>query len=129
MKNKLIKKAKEISGILKLNGFEGNTVGYVSVALVTKKGNIYTGKSLSLACGTGFCAEASAIADMVKHNETEIDMIVPVTFKGHVIPPCGRCRELMVQIDRKNLDAKVIISENKIKTLRGLLPDTWADKF
>jgi len=130
MKEELIKKAREVASVLTLNGFEEkNAAGYVGVALVTKGGNIYTGVSLDVVCGLGFCAEASAIAEMLKNKETQIEMIVAVTFKGNIIPPCGRCRELMYQTDRENLNTKVIVSENGIKALRELLPDTWADKF
>jgi cytidine deaminase len=129
MKQKLIEKAGEIAGVFELSGFEDNAAGHVGVALVTMNGNIYTGISMNLACGIGFCAESSAVSEMLKHKETQIDMIVAVTFKGVIIPPCGRCRELLYQVDRRNLDTGIIVSENEIKTLRELLPDTWADKF
>lgn len=129
MKDILIKRAKEVVGAYALNGFEGNSAGNVAAALVSKKGNIYTGICINSACGIGFCAEASAIAEMLKNRETEIEMIVALTDKGNVIPPCGRCRELLFQIDRRNLQTKIIVSENEMMELRELLPNTWADKF
>ena len=129
LKSTLIKEAQKIAGQFKLNGFETNSAGIVSAALMSKKGNLYTGICIDLACGIGFCAEASAITEMLKNRETEIDMIVAVTDKGNIIPPCGRCRELLFQIDRNNINTKVIISEEKIVTLKDLLPNTWADVF
>ena len=37
-------------------------------------------------------------------------------------PPCGRCRELMKQINYDNLKTKIMISNNKICTLDEWLP-------
>lgn len=128
MRDILIKAASEVAGQIDLNGYAGNDAGSVGAALLTKDGNIYTGICLVLACGLGFCAEASAVAEMLKHRETEIEMIVAVTDDGKVIPPCGRCRELLTQVNRGNLNTKVIISRDEIKLLSDLLPDTWADK-
>ena len=50
--------------------------------------------------------------------------IVAVREDGHVVPPCGRCREFMFQIDPRNVDAKVLL-EDGIKTLDELLPNRW----
>lgn len=124
----LIKAASEVSGQIDLNGYEGNDAGSVGAALITKEGNIYTGICLVLACGLGFCAEASAVAEMLKHRETEIEKIVAVTDDGKIIPPCGRCRELLVQVNRSNLKTKVILSKEEEVFLSDLLPHTWTDK-
>ena len=73
--------------------------GNVAAALETEDGTIYTGICLDLACGVGFCAEHSAVAEMLKHRETAIRQIVAVGDTG-IMPPCGRCRELLMQVDR-----------------------------
>ena len=84
------------------------SAGGVAAALQTASGRIYTGICLDLACGIGFCAEHSAIAEMLKARETEILRIVAIDADG-VLAPCGRCRELIVQVDRRNLDCEVIL--------------------
>jgi len=122
-KTQLIKAAKKVVGEFRLSK-RFLSAGSVAAALVTKAGHVYTGICLDLACGIGFCAEHSAIAEMLKHRETEIKMIVAVT-KKKIIPPCGRCREMMVQVNRKNKDTVVIMSEKKVKKLRDLLPNLW----
>lgn len=116
----LIEHAKNVTGEFNLskNSFRAGNVG---AALLTSKGKIYTGICIDIACGIGFCAEHAAIAEMLKHRETEIEMIVAVSRKG-ILPPCGRCRELMHQINHKNINTKVIISADKIITLDELLP-------
>ena len=98
------------------------SVGEVSAALITTAGNIYTGICIVVPCGMGFCAEHSAIADMLKHGESKIEYIVAVRDEK-IIPPCGRCRELMRQIDEYNYsNTKVIIDSEEHILLRDLLP-------
>ena len=106
-----------------------NWMGYVGAALVTDSGSIFTGINLSLECGIGFCAEHSAIAEMVKHGETKISRIAATTEKGTVIPPCGRCRELMFQIDNDNLETVVLLGNNRVLCLKDLLPERWQESF
>lgn len=98
--------------------------GGVSAAVRSSGGNIYTGICLDLACGIGFCAEHAAVADMLKNRETEIHGVVAYSKRG-IIPPCGRCRELMALVNPKNLDCQVILSETRIVPLRELLPEHW----
>jgi cytidine deaminase len=119
----LVKIARELVGEFRLST-KHCSVGSVAAALVTKNGKIFTGICIDLACGIGFCAEHAAIAEMLKSRETEIDMIVAVNDRG-VMPPCGRCREMMYQINRNNLKTKVVIKNNKIVRLDELLPHRW----
>jgi cytidine deaminase len=104
-------------------------MGYVGAALITDQGNVYTGINLSLICGIGFCAEHSAVAEMIKNGETKIRKIVAATTKGNVLPPCGRCREMIYQIDESNLDTEVIIANEDKQLLRELLPHNWQSYF
>jgi len=123
----LIEKAKQIP---KREKVSGGIIREVGCALITKKGEIFTGVSLDLYCGIGFCAEHSAIASMVSHsNETEIKTIVALWVDGKkwgVMYPCGRCRELMRLINKKNWEnTYIIISKSKKIKLKELLPGNW----
>ena len=120
---KLIAEARGKVGEFRLSK-EWLTAGSVACALVTEAGNLYTGICLDLACGIGFCAEHSAIAAMLNSRETVITKIVAVTA-DKILPPCGRCRELMVQVDIRNLDCEVILPDGEVRTLRELLPHIW----
>jgi cytidine deaminase len=102
------------------------TAGAVAAALLTDAGNLYTGINLDLACGIGFCAEHSAIADMLKNRETWIRRIVAVDAQ-RIVAPCGRCRELMVQVDRRNMECVVLLPADMKVTLRELLPNAWLE--
>lgn len=102
--------------------------GGVGAAILTKKLNIYTGISLDNACGIGFCAEHAAVAEMLKNNETEILLCVAVSKRNKVLPPCGRCRELLYQINKDNLKAKIIVDTDRVVTLGELLPMPWQER-
>jgi cytidine deaminase len=105
---------------------DGRLFGDVGATLVTDRGNLYSGVDIDTASGTGFCAEHSAIAAMVTAGEYRIKQIVAVwkdeAGATYVLPPCGRCRELMRQIDPSNLDADVVLGPDKVVKLRELLP-------
>ncbi len=120
---KLIEEAHKILGEYTLSS-DHYSAGSVAAALLTSQGNIYTGINIDIACGIGFCAEHSAIAEMLKNRETQIEMIVAISDDS-VRPPCGRCRELLFQIDTKNIHTKVYLSEEHYMTLDELLPNRW----
>jgi len=104
----------------------GFTVGDVGCALLTSKGNLHVGVCIDAGGGIGFCAEHSAIASMITHGEQSIRKIVAVLGNGTVIPPCGRCREFMHQIDKTNMDrTEVLIDKNRLVKLRDLLPHAY----
>ena len=99
--------------------------GTVGAALRTASGNVYTGVCIDLACGLGFCAEAAAIAEMLKNRESRIETVVAVEAGGRILAPCGRCREMMAQVNPENLDAWILLKEGRIARLRDLLPESW----
>ena len=101
--------------------------GDVAATLLTDKGNAYSGVCLDTGSGTGFCAEHSAIAAMVTAGEYTIARIVAVwrderNNKLYVLPPCGRCREFIRQINAANLETDVVLGIDKVLKLRELLP-------
>ncbi|WP_438761523.1 cytidine deaminase family protein [Enterococcus sp. AZ194] len=123
MEKTLYELAKEHINYKKLG--ENGESGHVSCALLTEKGNIYTGISIDLPCSIGFCAEHAAIASMIDHDETVIKEIVAVHMNGEIYSPCGRCREMIHQIDEKNKSTKVWLTPEKKLELHELLPYMW----
>lgn len=61
---------------------------------------------------------------MLKARETVIDSIVAVSSKG-VLMPCGRCRELLVQVSKENFKTKVVVDSTNHIMLSDLLPRHW----
>lgn len=108
----------------------GCTVGDVGCALLTDRGNLYVGVCIDAVAGIGFCAEHSAIAAMVTHGEQNIRRVVAVLGDGTVLPPCGRCRELMRQLAPANLaHTEVLLGGDRAVKLRDLLPHPWDEAF
>ena len=101
-------------------------LGDVAAALETTTGQRYVGVCIDTPCGTGFCAEHAAIAAMVTAGEYRIARIVAVWRdehdRLHVLPPCGRCREFIRQIDPGNVDTEVVLGVDRGVPLRELLP-------
>ena len=111
----------------KLRNF--GTSGHVACALETNSGNIFTGICIDLPCSIGLCAEQSAIAEMVKNNETAIKRIIAVFEDGSILPPCGRCREFIAQIDNQNIETQIVLPEMEEVLLKDLLPERWYGKW
>ncbi len=101
----------------------------VGCALVTSKNNLFVGVSIDADCGIGTCAEHGAIQNMLVGGESRIKTIVAVAADGTVLPPCGRCRELIYQINRMNRDTSIIVGKHKVRKLKNLLPEPWQKAF
>ncbi|MFA5308105.1 MAG: cytidine deaminase [Dehalococcoidales bacterium] len=123
----LIKAAHGVTGVYKPS--KQVESGSVGAALLTKDGNVYTGVCIDTASSLGFCAEHSAIAEMLKHHESEIVMVAAVDTEGRPGTPCGRCREFLYQLNKANEDTKIILGPDKTITLKELLPMHWLDMW
>lgn len=120
----LIEKAKEI--IVKSKPVKLIDTGGVGSALTTSKGNLFQGVSMGFYCGIGSCGEYQAIGNMISNGEKEIKTIVAVVDDdGKIMPPCGKCREMIQMCCKKNKDTFVIISKSKKVKLNELLPYSW----
>jgi cytidine deaminase len=122
------------AGLLKPHHVCDRLFGDVAAVLVTDDGAHFDGVSIDTSSGTGFCAEHAAIAAMVTAGKYRISRIVAVWRDAdgslYVLPPCGRCREFIHQIDPANLDTQVILGRDTRAALRDLLPRTeWPDPF
>ena len=104
----------------------GRHFGGVAACLLSSTRNLYLGVDIDTGSGTGFCAEHSAIAAMVTAGEYLIATIVAVwrddSGQLYVLPPCGRCRELIRQLNSANWDTKIVLSNETVVRLADLLP-------
>lgn len=99
--------------------------GGVAAALVTDQGNVYQGVCIDTACSMGFCAEHAAIAAMLTAGENRVEMIVAVNWNRDILPPCGRCREFLMQLG--NPDALVLVAKDTAVKVKDLLPFSWQE--
>jgi len=120
------------AGVLNPRRVAGRLFGDVGCALEAGSGKHYSGVCIDTGSGTGFCAEHAAIAAMVTASEYRIDKIVAVwrddIGRLHVLPPCGRCREFIRQVEPENLSTQVILGREETASLAELLPrHDWPD--
>ena len=101
--------------------------GGVAAAILTKAGNIYVGVCIDTASTLGMCAERNAIANMLTNGESQIDKVVAVMPDGKVGPPCGACREYMMQLDKDSGDIEILLDlqTRETVTLKELTPHWW----
>ncbi|SIS75777.1 cytidine deaminase family protein [Alicyclobacillus vulcanalis] len=119
----LIEKARSVHGFRQLS--PEATAGSVSAALETAQGHVYIGVCIDTACSLGFCAEHAAAAAMVTAGEHRVVRMVAVGANGAVLPPCGRCRELIRLLHPGNLETEVMVAPGAVVKLAELLPFDW----
>ena len=115
----LIQKATELIKKRRLNGKIDT-----GSALITNNGNIYLG--VDIVCKSepcSICAEYSSVGSMLTHGEKDIKTIVAVADDGKILPPCGKCRELI--FDVSGGDTEIIVNKNKKFKLRDLEKYYW----
>lgn len=98
--------------------------GSVGAAVLTKKGNIYTGVCIDTSCSLGMCAERNALSTMFTNGEYEVVKVCAVYKDGTVMPPCGACREFMMQLGGNAKEIEVLIDQQgKTVRLGDLMPE------
>jgi cytidine deaminase len=105
--------------------------GAVAAAVLTDRGNVYTGVCIDTACTLGMCAERNAVANMITNGESRIVKLV-CTFEGRELwTPCGACREYLMQLDAQSGEMEVLLDLASLRTvrLRELLPGWWGEKL
>lgn len=105
--------------------------GQVGAAVETERGNIYVGACVDGVCGLSTCAERAALYAMLTAGEHRVRRVVAVKDKG-VVPPCGACREALMQLESDAGNIEILLRETprRICALWELLPDWWgSDRF
>jgi cytidine deaminase len=99
--------------------------GGVGAALLSESGRLYTGVCIDTGSSLGFCAEHAAAAAMITAGESRVLKMIAVGWDGRIMPPCGRCREFISQLDDGNRDTEVKVDALTVVTLGDLLPYDW----
>lgn len=125
MWDKLYEAAREVQNGREISPFV--EAGGVAAAILTKKGNVYVGVCIDTCSGLGMCAERNAMANMITHGENAIDKVVAVMPDGRVGPPCGACREFMMQLDKDSGEIEILMDRETKETVRlkELVPHWW----
>lgn len=102
--------------------------GYVSAALLTNKGNIYTAVNIDCRCALGYCAERFAAYKVFEANKNEkiVRLVCLYRDKGPTLP-CGACREFLMQFDKDagNIEILLDLKTHKTIKLSDTMPYYW----
>jgi len=121
--DELYEKAKSVLNPRRLS--ESAEAGGVGAAILSGSGSVYVGVCVDTGSSMGFCAEHAAAAAMITAGESRVVKMVAVDWDGRVLPPCGRCREFINQLDDGNRETQVMVREGLVVPLRDLLPHDW----
>lgn len=102
--------------------------GCVAAAVLSAGGTIYTGVCIDTCSTLGICAERNAIFNMITNGEHEIEKVLAVMPDGRTGPPCGACRELMVQLmpeEYRSVEVLLDYEKERVVTLGDLTPEWW----
>jgi len=118
----------KIASEAKQNAYAPYSGFKVGAAVVTDKGNIYTGINIENASyGATNCAERTAVFKAVSNGERKIDIVAISSESEDFIFPCGICRQVLAEFAHK--DTKIICSKKNgdfiVLTLEELLPHAF----
>ncbi len=96
----------------------------VGAALLTKKGNVYSGCNVeNRSYGLTVCGERVAIQNAVSAGEREFEALAVATDSEDFVPPCGACRQVIWEFSK---DLRVILinrrGETQTTNIQDLLP-------
>ena len=116
----------------KANSYSPYSKFRVGAVLVSSEGNLYSGVNVeNSSYGLTTCAERTAIFKAVSEGEKNFKTIVLASDSDDFIPPCGACRQVMMEICGPELEVVLSNSEREIRILKlkELLPLSFSKEY
>ena len=125
--NEMYNRAKQVQNSRTISPFID--AGGVAAAILTANSNIFVGVCIDTCSSLGMCAERNAIANMITNGESKITKVLAIMPNGKVGPPCGACRELMMQLSKDSKDIDILMDYDTLETVKlgDLCPNWWTD--
>ncbi len=104
---------------------------HVGAALLTKDGKIYQGANVeNSSYSLTVCAERTAAFAAKLAGEEEFEAIVITSDSKDLTPPCGACRQVLMEICGEELEVILVNPQRKTKTfkLKELLPYSFGSE-
>jgi cytidine deaminase len=105
---------------------------HVGAAILASNGNIYQGANIENASyGLTICAERTAVFQALLEGERKFDAIAIAGDSENYLPPCGACRQILMEFCGKNLKVIMINLKGESKTMKisELLPLSFGEEF
>ena len=103
---------------------------HVGSALLTTDDKIYQGANIENASyGLTMCAERNAVYSALYNGERKFKAIAVAGDSVDHLPPCGACRQILMEFCGKDLDV-IMINKNgdtKLMTMKELLPYSFGE--
>ena len=103
----------------------------VGAALLTEDDKIYIGANVENASyGLTVCAERIAAFKAVIDGEKKFKAIAIAGITKDFLPPCGACRQVLLELCGKDIDVILINSKKETQTykLNQLIPFSFGDE-
>ncbi len=103
---------------------------HVGAALLTRSGKIFRGCNVEISTyALTICAERTAIFKAISEGESEFRAIAVVSDDPAYTPPCGACRQVLMDL-AGNIDFLMVNGIGNVRTLkmRELLPHAFGQK-
>jgi cytidine deaminase len=102
----------------------------VGAALLTEDGKIYKGANIeNAAYGATMCAERTAVFSAKLDGVENYSAIAITSDSNDYIPPCGSCRQVLLELCGKELDVYITNGKGDVKSfkLKELIPFSFDD--
>ncbi|MFD2166665.1 cytidine deaminase [Thalassotalea euphylliae] len=103
----------------------------VGAALQVGNGSVYHGCNVENASyGLTVCAERNAIAQAVIDGQQDITALVVYTEQDKLTPPCGACRQVIVEFMEQDATVKAVNHKGEEISwqVKDLLPNAFTPK-
>jgi len=104
----------------------------VGAALLTENDEIYIGANVENASyGLTICAERTAAFSAIIEGERKFKAIAIAGNTEDYLPPCGACRQVLLELCGKDIDVHLVNSKKEIKTIKlnELIPFSFGDEY
>ncbi|MFA3781956.1 cytidine deaminase [Melioribacteraceae bacterium 4301-Me] len=104
---------------------------HVGAALLTKDGKIFHGANIeNSSYGLTICAERTAAFSAIIEGEREFSAIAIASDAKDFLPPCGACRQVLLELCGKELEVVMINHNQKIKKIKlsELIPFSFGEE-
>jgi len=95
----------------------------VGAAALVEDGRVVTGCNVeNAAYGVGLCAECGLVSQLHLTGGGKLTHFVCVNGRGELLMPCGRCRQLLFENGRPDLQLRTPAG---VRTIADVLPDAF----
>ncbi len=104
----------------------------VGAALLTKEGKVYQAANVETSSySLTMCAERNAVFHAVLEGERNFEAIAVVCDTANFCPPCGACRQVLLELCGEELNVIMKNGKDEIKVvkIKDLLPLSFNSEY